>query len=160
MASACTDSACTLAFRSVDAFRCLRLSSHSIATLSNLQTSVQAARALRRGAAGGAKSHKGLLDRLTGFRMRTLAQLLHWGAGMAASGLLLVVLLESTRGDPRVSSFSDYVELSAAFVAAVLVLNAGAKLSISLLTDGMSCVKFAQCTCEWVVIAPCRSSVA
>ena len=41
--------------------------------------------------------------------MWTLAQLVHWGAGMAVAGLLLVVLLESTRGDPRVLDFSDYM---------------------------------------------------
>ena len=43
--------------------------------------------------------------------MRTLAQLVHWGAGMAVAGLLLVVLLESTRGDPRVLDFSDYMKV-------------------------------------------------
>lgn len=61
--------------------------------------------------AGGARAHRGFIGSLTGFRVRTLAQLVHWGAGMAAAGLLLVVLLESTRGDPRVDNFSEYLEV-------------------------------------------------
>jgi hypothetical protein len=71
----------------------------------------QAARALRKGVAGGAKAHRGITGRLTGFKVRTLAQLVHWGAGMAAVGLLLVVLLESTRGNPEVLNFSDYMKV-------------------------------------------------
>jgi hypothetical protein len=43
--------------------------------------------------------------------MRTLAQLVHWAALMAGAGLLLVVLLESTKGDPSVASFSDYLQV-------------------------------------------------
>lgn len=77
----------------------------------------QAARSLRKGSGGGAKAHRGLLQRFTGFRVRTLAQLVHWGAGMAATGLLLVVLLESTRGDPRVANFSDYMQVGTAFTS-------------------------------------------
>jgi hypothetical protein len=69
----------------------------------------QAARALRKSAAGA--SHRGLIDRVTGFRMQTLAQLVHWGLLMAVAGLLLVVLLESTRGDAPVASFSDYLQV-------------------------------------------------
>lgn len=72
---------------------------------------VQVARTLRKGAAGAAKSHKGLLDRVSGFRMRTLGQLAHWATLMAGAGLLLVLLLQSTRSDAPVASFSDYLQV-------------------------------------------------
>ena len=72
----------------------------------------QVARTLRKGAAGATKSHKGLLDRVQGFKVRTLGQLAHWAVLMAGAGLLLVLLLESTRGDAPVASFSDYLGVS------------------------------------------------
>lgn len=72
---------------------------------------LQAARSLRKGAAGASKSHKGLLDRLRGFRVRTLGQLVQWGALMATCGLLLVLLLETTKSHSRVSDVHDYLKV-------------------------------------------------
>ena len=51
------------------------------------------------------------LDRLRGFRVRTLGQLVQWGALMATCGLLLVLLLETTKSHSRVSNVHDYLKV-------------------------------------------------
>lgn len=72
----------------------------------------QAQRGLRRGGGAGGKAHKAWREKLGGFRVRSLGQLLRWGGLMAAAGLLLVVLLESTKGAIRVEDLDAYLRVS------------------------------------------------